>query len=100
MIDLKRCDTKRLFFHVPQKASWASKPCQVIDIDQSHNIPVVLNTVAIKVTNISSEVRSRVTVHTIQLLHEQGFRENESCNTLSLNPTESDEVVVPTVVSQ
>lgn len=53
---------------------------------------------AIKVTNLSTEVRSRVTVQTIQLLPEQGFRENESYCTLSLNPGEEGETMVQVVV--
>ncbi len=52
----------------------------------------------IEVTNISSEVRSRVTVHTVQLLQEQGYRENEACSTLSLIPGEKSEIIVPVVV--
>ena len=52
----------------------------------------------IKVTNLSTEVRSLVTVQTIQLLPEQGFRENESYCTLALNPGEERETMAQVVV--
>ena len=54
----------------------------------------------VKVCNLSVEVRSRVTVQTVQLLPEQGFRENESGCTLSLEPGEEEEVLIQVVVSQ
>lgn len=41
-----------------------------------------------------------MTVHTVQLLQEQGFRENESYSTLSLNPGQSEEVLIPVTVSE
>lgn len=59
---------------------------------------IIIIILVLKISNCSSEVRSRVTVHTVQLLPEQGFRENESYNTLSLNPGDEEEVLVPVVV--
>lgn len=53
---------------------------------------------AVTVCNISAEVRSRVTLHCVQLLPEQGFRENETYSTLTLPPGQKEEVVVPLVV--
>lgn len=41
-----------------------------------------------------------MTVHAIQLLPEQGYRENETCSTLSLNPGDKEQMVVPVVVRE
>lgn len=60
---------------------------------------LTLNFLALKLSNISAGVRSRVTVQTVQLLPEQGFRENESYTTLSLTPGNQEEVIVSLVVS-
>ena len=54
---------------------------------------------ALKLSNISAAIRSLVTVQTVQLLPEQGFRENESYTTLPLTPGNQEEVIVPLMVS-
>ena len=54
---------------------------------------------AVKVSNNSTEVRSRVTIQSVQLLPEQGFRENESYTTMSLDPGTDEETLVPVEVS-
>ncbi len=52
----------------------------------------------VKLKNLSVEFRSRLTVHTIQLLPQQAFRDSEVCTTLGLAPQEDGEVIVPTTV--
>ena len=54
--------------------------------------------VVVKLKNLSNEVRSRLTVHTVQLLPQRGFRENEVCTILGLEPEEEGEVIIPTTV--
>lgn len=95
-IELKRADPPhRLFFHVPHNATWAGRvTCMCLVI-----LSVCFFTItAIKVANISTEVRSRVTVQSVQLLPEQGFRENESYTTMSLDPGTNDEMLVQVMV--
>lgn len=52
-----------------------------------------------KITNISDEVKSRITVHAVQLLQDQSFKEKETVTTLSLSPGAMEEMVIPIVVS-
>ena len=57
-----------------------------------------LHCTVLKLNNVSRETRSRLTVHTVQLLPEIGFRENETYSTVSLAPEGKEEFVIPTKV--
>lgn len=95
-IELKRADPPhRLFFHVPHNATWAGRAHVRLVISSTNHFSTII---AIKVSNISTEVRSRVTVQSVQLLPEQGFRENESYTTMSLDPGTDDEMLVQVMV--
>ena len=52
----------------------------------------------IEIVNLSAEFRTRITVHTVQLLMEKAFREQESCETLTLDPEATGNMVIPVVV--
>lgn len=78
------------------EALWPNEQCIIIWMIQMITANIFL---AVKVSNNSTEVRSRVTVQSVQLLPEQGFRENESYITMSLDPGTDEETLVPVEVS-
>ena len=49
--------------------------------------------------SLQSECRTRVTVHSVQLLPDKAFREQEVFETLSLDPDAKANMVIPVVVS-
>ena len=50
------------------------------------------------VTNMADDCRTRVTVHALQLMPQQPFRAHESYATLSLEPQQKDNMILPIVV--
>ena len=53
----------------------------------------------LELTNVSSEVRSRVMTHCVQLLPGRAFRERECSDMQALDPGARGELVIPVTVS-
>ena len=52
----------------------------------------------LELTNLVPDVRTRVTIHSVQLLPQKAFREHESFETLALEPEARGEMVISVVV--
>ena len=54
----------------------------------------------VELINLSAEFRTRVTVHAVQLLTQKAFREQESYETLTLEPDARGNMIIPVVVGR
>lgn len=54
----------------------------------------------LEVVNLNAEFRTRITAHAVQLLMEKAFREQESYETLTLDPEATGHMVIPVVVGR
>ena len=64
-----------------------------------HPVHIICVHLELKVTNLATDCRTRLTVHAVQLMPQKPYRAHESHTTLSLDPEQNESMVLPIVVS-